>query len=222
MQVPPATGQDWPTPSTPQPNPWLVHLSRGAWLRGHISVFAFGSVLLLAINLLRGSGGIWADTAISAWAVLVMAHGILLMIARLLQELLADEGNGDIRPASEVHWNAPSSWSLPPRARDRRQAQQAAPAPATPTLDPEASAAAAAARDRKPKPARQAPGEPPATAPKPAEGLPTTEQPAESDRVSWQAATDAAWLTPREPTPAPGKREDPKDDEDDFTPLKFD
>jgi hypothetical protein len=46
--------------------------------------------------------------------------------------------------------------------------------------------------------------------------------PAESDRVSWQAATDAAWLAPRDTTPKHGTTDDKTDDEDDFTPLKFD
>lgn len=190
------------------------------WLRGHISLFALGSVVLLAANLLRGSGGIWADTAIGAWAVLVVAHGIVMIIARLMQELLADEENEDIRPASEMHWNTPSTWTLPPRIRDRRHAPEAS--AASPTLDAEASAAAAAARDRKPKPEQPTPAEPPAP------------EPDAADRVSWKAATDAAWLAPREPSPAAGKPdapaepvkperpEDQTDDEDDFTPLKFD
>ena len=197
-----------------------MHLSRGAWLRGHISVFAFGIVVLLSANLLRGSGGIWADTAISAWAVLVLAHGILMIIARLLQELLADEEDSDIRPASEMHWNVPSTWTLPPRTRDRRPA---GPPPAQPTLDPEASAAAAAARDRKVKPAApQEPKVPLVTAEAPKEPPATAAEPAESDRVSWKAATDAAWLAPRETTPKPEPaKETPPDDEDDFTPLKF-
>ncbi len=195
------------------------------WLRGHISVFALGSVILLTANLLRGSGGIWADTAIGAWGVLVVAHGIMMIIARLLQELLADEEDEDIRPASEMHWNTPSSWTLPPRIRDLRHAKDA-PAPITPTLDAEASAAAAAARDRKPR------SEPPATAAKP-----PAPEPDASERVSWQAATDAAWLAPREtssPSPQPAQPAEPNkpeqpakpanesDDEDDFTPLKFD
>lgn len=213
MHPPPATGQDWPKPSTPRSNPWLVHLSRGAWVRGHISLFAFGSVILLTANLLRGSGGIWADTAISAWAVLILSHGILMIIARLLQELLAEEEDSDIRPASEMHWNAPSTWTLPPRARERRQAPPPAPSPAPPTLDPEASAAAAAAREPRPRPAAQEPKEPPRPAQEP--------EPADTERVSWQAATDAAWLAPRESTPKAETADDTPDDEDDFTPLKF-
>lgn len=190
------------------------------WLRGHISVFALGSVILLAINLLRGSGGIWADTAIGAWAVLVLAHGILLVIARLLQELMADEEDAGIRPASEMHWNTPSTWTLPHRVRDRATgtgtgSDKAGPRP---TLDPEASAAAAAARERKPKPPQ--PQHEPSTAPV------TNPEPEESERVSWQTATDAAWLASntREETQSPESqtREKPADDEDDFTPLKFD
>lgn len=188
------------------------------WLRGHISVFAIGSVILLAVNLLRGSGGVWADTAIGAWAVLVVAHGILLIIARLLQELLSDEDDAGIRPASEVHWNTPSTWTLPHRIRERSNGTASEmPTPVTtPTLDPEASAAAAAARDRGRKQA------PPKPAPEPAPE-PEVES---SERVPWQAATDAAWLAtnPRDTPPEPGKQETPAPDpdDDDFTPLKFD
>lgn len=209
MHAPPASGQEWPTKHTPEPNPWLDHLSRGMWLRGHISVFALGAVILLTINLIRGSGGIWADTAIGAWAVLLVAHGILMIIARLLQELLADDEGSDIRPASEMQWSTPSSWTLPPGIRERKNGREA-PASQTPTLNAEESAAAAAARDRKKK---QAPTQPPEPA------APDTDT---SERVSWKAATDAAWLTPRQDTKPPTQPEKKKDDGDDFTPLKFD
>lgn len=185
------------------------------WLRGHISVFALGCVVLLVINLIRGSGGIWADTAIGAWAILLVVHGLILVIARLLQELLAEEEEAPIRPASEIRWDAPSTWTLPQRASERKEPRPSrpAPVPATPVLDPQESAAAAAARDRKPRPAQPTP---------PETAAPETD---DAERVSWQAATDAAWLAPREPGRPPARPEKPDekpDDEDDFTPLKFD
>lgn len=187
------------------------------WLRGHISLFAMGSVILLTANLVSGSRGIWADTAISAWAVLLIAHGILMVIARLMQELLADEEDDDIRPASEMHWNTPSTWTLPQRVRERGSSASGPAAPATPTLDPEASAAAAAARDRGAKAKPQ-----PASEEKPAGQAPAEPEPDASERVSWKAATDAAWLAPRETDRDPETPEKKRDDEDDFTPLKFD
>lgn len=193
------------------------------WLRAHLSTFALGSVVLLAINLLRGSGGIWADTAIGAWGTLVVAHGILLAIARLMTELLADEDDGEIRPASEMRWpkppSSPSTWSIPHRrpAAERPATTTVTPSPPpTPTMDP--GDAALAAADRPHSRGRQAPA--PTSPPEPApESPPVTAPPDEDERVSWKAATDAAWLAPRA-EPEPRRLAD--DDEDDFTPLKFD
>lgn len=209
MHAPSTPGHDWhaspPGETRTPPNPWLDHLGRGSWLRAHISTFAIGSVILLSLNLLRGSGGVWADTAIGAWATLIVAHGIAMVIARLLQELLADDGDEAIRPASEMRWHTPSTWTLPPRARDGSPQPAATPAPA-PAEDPrmDAEAAAAAARDRR----RRAEA---ADAPSPA--------PDPTERVSWKAATDAAWLASTDEEESKKKKDN---DEDDFTPLKFD
>jgi hypothetical protein len=180
------------------------------WLRAHISTFAIGSVILLVINLLRGSGGIWADTAIGAWGILIVAHGIAMIIARLLQELLADGGDEQIRPASEVRWNTPSTWTLPPRARDAAPPSAAGtPSPTPPDVPRmDAEAAAAAARDRR---RAEAAG---TTAPPP--------PPDTGERVSWKAATDAAWLASGDEDEQPAKNSDNDNDKDDFTPLKFD
>lgn len=160
------------------------------YLRAHISVFAVGCVLLLGIDLLDGSGGVWADTAIGAWGMLVVAHGLLMIIARLLQELLADDEDQPIRPSSAMQWRVPSTWTLPPRAQS--------PPPA-----PEADS--------------------------PGDGT-TRPDPGASERVSWRAATNAAWLAPSDEAPAePGMApgpdslpETPDTTDDDFTPLKFD
>ncbi len=190
------------------------------WLRAHLSTFALGSVILLVINLLRGSGGIWADTAIGAWGILVLAHGIMLLIARLLGELLSDEEEKEVRPASEMRWPTPStsssSWSLPlRRQRQPSGATRTAPVSTVPppaAMDPADAAAAAADRGTVRKPPVHE-----------AQPQPAPESPAppfrDDERVSWQAATDAAWLAPR-----PEPNADPKNDndEDDFTPLKFD
>lgn len=220
MQVPPVSGPSWPSSRTAPTNPWLDHLGRGMWLRAHLSTFALGSVILLVINLLRGSGGIWADTAIGAWGVLVLAHGIMLVIARLLQELLSDEEEEEIRPSSEMRWPKPSTstsnWSLPLRRQQRPSgATQTAPVPTAPptsAMDPADAAAAAADRGKVRKPPVNE------TQPQPAPETPAP-SPREDERVSWQAATDAAWLAPR-PEPKADRKND--DDENDFTPLKFD
>lgn len=180
MHAPSLPGNQPPTTPTPANTPWLEHLGRGMYLRGHISVYAVGSVVILALNLLLGSGGVWADTAIGAWGMLVVVHGILLMIARLLRELMAEDLTEPVRPASEMRWQSPSTWTLPPRASHQ-------------TAPPETRQASPATPDPKP-------------------------DSADSERVSWQAATDAAWLAPKEPASGPGK----SDDANDFTPLKFD
>lgn len=81
-------------------------------VRTHISVFALGSVFLLVVNLLVGSASIWATTWIGAWALIVVMHGIVAGIARLVLQLLAEDD--DIRPASEVRWSPAETWSPPP------------------------------------------------------------------------------------------------------------
>lgn len=177
------------------------------WLRAHLSTFAIGTVVLLTINLLRGDGGVWADTAIGAWGVLILAHGILLLIARLLQELLANDEEQPIRPASEIQWTPQSPWTVVPQGKDSPATGGAASyGPRVPTtMDAtEAAEAEAAARERAskwPRGKRKSSAE-------------------EPERVSWKAATDAAWLAPREEhTTADSAK---KDDDNDFTPLKFD
>lgn len=164
-------------------NPWVICLGRVSYLRGHLSVYAVGSVLLLALNLLFGDGGIWADTAIGAWGILVIAHGILIVIARLLRELLADEDK-PVQPASNAGWETGSGWTLPMRSRQE-------PSPTTP-------------------PAPTSPPTSPKLPPEPAAPSPTS---GEGERVSWKEATKAAWHTPRdEPTKPDDKNNDDQND----------
>ena len=93
---------------------WLYQAQRFSLVRLHISVFALGSVALLCINLLAGSAGIWASTWIGAWAMLVVMHSVIAVIATLAIQLLADDE--DVRPASEVSWEPAATWSAPPPA----------------------------------------------------------------------------------------------------------
>jgi hypothetical protein len=93
-------------------SPWIDHLGRVSYIRGHISLFAAGSVILLAIDLLSGSGRVWADTAISLWAVLLVVHGILAVIARLLRELLSEDEPAS-PPIAEATWRLPGGWERP-------------------------------------------------------------------------------------------------------------
>ncbi len=121
-------------------SPWIEHLGRVSYIRGHISLFAAGSVSLLAIDLLSGSGRVWADTVISLWAVLLIAHSIILVIARLLRELLSED-EAPSRPIAEATWRLPGGWERPhgPEQPTSPDAQPANPpaghAEAAPTPD---------------------------------------------------------------------------------------
>ena len=170
------------------------------YLRAHISVYAVGCVVLLGVDLLGGSGNVWADTAIGAWGMLIVAHGILMIIARLLQELLADDEGPELRPASEMQWRSPSTWTLPPRMqRASTSASTRAGTPSTLFDATPVNSQPDASRET----ARDVPADPPRD---------------DSERVSWQEATNAAWRAPRDASPV--SRSD--NDDDDIIPLKFD
>ncbi|HWV22734.1 MAG TPA: hypothetical protein VNZ58_00960 [Thermomicrobiales bacterium] len=146
-------------PETPpsEVNRWLSRVQRFAFVRAHISIFAVGSVALLALNLLANPSHVRVDRWIAAWALIVVIHGLIAGMASLALQLLADD---DIRPASEVRWESFRSWAL------RTPAPEWPDPPPAPTTEPE--------NDSWPEP--QAP------------------PPPDDDRVSWQAASDAAWL----------------------------
>ena len=151
----------WPSRSPDDTNPWLYHAQRFSYVRAHISAFAAGSVILLALNLLVRSPDIWADTWITAWGLLVIMHGVIATMATLATQLMAED---DVRPASEVSWRPVSpdvTWVAPLEPK---------PEPVSP---------------ESPEDTWQAP-----PSPEP-EGIDTA---AEEERVSWQAASDAAWL----------------------------
>lgn len=167
----PVIQPEWRRNPEPEPSSdvtrWLHQAQRFSLVRTHISVFAVGSVALLCINLLAGSPQVWASTWISAWALLIIIHAVVAVIATLAIQLLAEDEA--VRPASEVSWEPAATWSAP------------LPEPS----EPEA-----------PSPAR--PTDPWQAQPPP---------PSDEERVSWKAASDAAWLNrPAEPDrdePAP-------------------
>ena len=70
---------------------WLHALGQFRWLRAHISTFCLGAVLLACANLLSGGSGLWSLTAIGVWILLLFVHLILLAIARLASELMAED-----------------------------------------------------------------------------------------------------------------------------------
>lgn len=61
------------------------------WLRAHISIYAVGVILLVGSNLLIGGSRLWSLTAIAIWSIFLFIHLLILVIARLSNELLADD-----------------------------------------------------------------------------------------------------------------------------------
>lgn len=102
----------------PSPS-WLTRLGNVRWARGHISTLFIGAVLLVSINLLIGGGEMWALTAIGIWIMLLVVHIVIVLIARLSTELLADDDEEvvllPIKDAVIIEPKAdpPASWTTP-------------------------------------------------------------------------------------------------------------
>lgn len=69
----------------------VTHLGESRWVRGHISAFCVGAVVLVSANLLTGGSSLWSLTAIGIWIMLLLVHLIVVVIARLSHVLLADD-----------------------------------------------------------------------------------------------------------------------------------
>ena len=69
----------------------LTSLGDFRWVRAHVSFYAVGAVLLVGANLLVGGSRLWSLTAIGIWSMLLIVHLLLLAIARLSTQLLADD-----------------------------------------------------------------------------------------------------------------------------------
>lgn len=103
------------------------------WIRAHVSMFAVGAVLIVCINLILSSSSLWSLTAIGIWAILLLVHLLVLAIARLSNQLIADEDDEEIvlLPVKDAVIVAPStevtsSWT------DVKAAQSTEEAPAQP------------------------------------------------------------------------------------------
>ena len=167
------------TAAVAPPPHWFATLGDFRWLRGHISTFFVGVVLLGCIDLAAGSGSIWMYTATGIWLLLLAVHGIVVSIARLTTVLLNETAEEEVvllpvkdavivnrSPDPAATW---ASATTPPEP----ETAAGPPAPATPSTEP------AAATDTEPEPATS------------------------DDNVSWQIATDAARgkrVQPREPS----------------------
>lgn len=77
--------------SQPTTTPVLAVLGDFRWVRAHVSFFAVGVVVLAGANLLIGGSRLWSLTAIGIWSMLLIVHLVLLAIARLSVELMADD-----------------------------------------------------------------------------------------------------------------------------------
>jgi hypothetical protein len=161
-------------------HPWLSRARSFSAVRAHISLFAVGSVLLLAINLMRAPGNVGADRWIAIWGLIVIMHAVVTGIAWLVMQLIA--ADDELRPASEVRWDPMRTWRLPTAA------------PGTPFVGPiplidQAMPTNGVAPD---------PQVGMATEPPPPSGWRTVEPeqaaPVSSERASWSEAAAAAWL----------------------------
>ncbi len=165
----PVMQPEWLQESPPQrpsynPRDVLDRTQQFSLVRTHISAFAFGSVLLLVINLLIGSASVWAATLIGAWALIVVMHAIIAGLASLILQLLAEDD--DIRPASEVRWRLAETWTATETPAEPTSSWSSLPTPETaPTADP--------------LPDQWKAPPPP---------------PKDTERVSWQTAAQVAWL----------------------------
>jgi hypothetical protein len=173
-------------------HPWLTRLRSFSAVQAHISLFALGSVLLLAMNLVRSPCDVRADTWIAIWGLIVIMHAVVTGIASLVMQLVA--GDDELRPTSEVRWDPMRTWQLP-----------AAP-PGTPVVGP-----IPVMEQAPPPPAVESVREDhTAPAPEPAAGPsapsswgifePREPAPASGERASWMEAAPAAWLARRHKT----------------------
>ena len=121
------------------PSPILGALGDFRWVRAHVSLFAVGAVLLVCINLLMGSESLWSLTAIGIWAMLLVVHMVILAIARLSVELMADDDEEEIvlLPVKDAVFiepkaDPPASWKTqPPNAEPSEAETPSGPSTAT-------------------------------------------------------------------------------------------
>ncbi|MCA9834490.1 MAG: 2TM domain-containing protein [Thermomicrobiales bacterium] len=120
----------------------LATLGDFRWLRGHVSTFFVGMVLLICINLVIGGSNLWAYTATGIWILLLAVHGIVVAIARLTAMLLADTDEEEVvllpvkdavfvnvTPDPTATWvdtNVPTESNMPPPTNDETVSWQIA------------------------------------------------------------------------------------------------
>lgn len=66
------------------------------WLRGHVSTFFVGIVLIICINMIADTSRPWSVTATGIWLLLLAVHGLVLIIARLSVILIAETDDEEV------------------------------------------------------------------------------------------------------------------------------
>lgn len=184
-------------------SPWVGLLSSFQALLKHIGIMLGVTATLALLNLLVDPADFWSRAILVIWLVIVVAHGIGMVIVRLL----ADEtvGSRELpRVEAEPHYAPTSPW-----AHANLQQQDAAPQPPE-RADPWKDVAAP-------------PDEPDVSWPQPATATPEPDRPPSelrtsehadesgwNEKVPWRAATEIAWLRKRrdaEQRPEPKQRD---------------
>ncbi|MDQ3654332.1 MAG: 2TM domain-containing protein [Chloroflexota bacterium] len=145
-------------------------------LHAHVSLFAVGIVVLLAINLIRTPEDIWSGQWIMAWTVLLLLHAVVIGFVWAMQQWNGDAPDEALlmAPAREREQPSAFNWGLNGseaqdvdfRVTTETRASSPSPAP-DPVEDPSWMGWNAAAED---------------------------EDPPGAERASWKEASAAAWL----------------------------
>jgi len=99
---------------------WSRWATGWGMLRTHISVFAFGMVILYALNLFFDADAGWAGWWILAWMALIGIHAIVVTLLWVLRQWNADAPDEalfvPVRPVS-------SSWNAAPNRSPVQEAE---------------------------------------------------------------------------------------------------
>jgi hypothetical protein len=89
---------------------WSRWASGWGMLRAHLSVFAFGMVILYALNLFFDANATWAGWWILAWMALIGIHAIVVTMLWVLREWNDDAPDEALFVPVRA---TPGTWSLP-------------------------------------------------------------------------------------------------------------
>ena len=90
---------------------WSRWVTGWGMLRAHLSVFAFGMVVLHALNLLLDASANWAGWWILAWMALIGIHAIVVTMLWVLRQWNNDAPD---EPLFVPAGSTTASWGLPP------------------------------------------------------------------------------------------------------------